>query len=289
MAPLTNNRDTKSMLAPLRKWPEAFTVKNLEVLYAGGMLAFDGAEALNAADTAGLTILGRCPAKVDNRDDGEIVNPDLGIFCYANDSSVPVADGDKVAYVLDNQTVTGYAGCTHKVVAGLVVAVTADGVWVDQTLPALLAARGSFDALAVTGAVSLPAGSITGAMLASGAGVAGLLAAGLGGSASYAKTDNGAKTLVAAHATKARAVLIVVHVDQVFANGTGAQTVVTIGETDTANKFMADSVLVDAAGGTTLVFAGTNTATKAITATLTAATGTGTGGITITVLAIPTT
>jgi cytochrome c-type biogenesis protein CcmE len=162
---------------------------------------------------------------------------------------------------------------------------TIDGV----TIGGAAAGAATFTDLTASGTVSLPAACITSANLASGAGVAALLTAGLGGSDSYVKTDTGAQTLVAADATKDRAVLIVVVVDEVFATGDTSQTVVTVGEADTPAKFMADSVLVDAAAGTVFVFAGTNTATKAITATITAAVGTGTGGCTVTVLAIPTT
>lgn len=121
------------------------------------------------------------------------------------------------------------------------------------------------------------------------AGIASVLAGGLGASASYVKTDTGTKTLLAAHATKDRACLVVVHVDQVFANGDTSQLILKIGETSTIEKCAASSVFTNAANGTTFVFAFTNTSTKAVLATLTAAAGTGTGAATITVLAIPTT
>ena len=126
-------------------------------------------------------------------------------------------------------------------------------------------------------------------MLANGAGLAALLTAGLGGTVSVVKTATATTTIVAAHATKDRAVIIAVTVDETFADVGGLQTTITIGETTTLNKFMPITTLVNAAAGTVWLFGGTNTATKAISVTSVARTITGTGGISIAVLAIPTT
>jgi hypothetical protein len=128
--------------------------------------------------------------------------------------------------------------------------------------------------------------SITGAKLASGAGVAALLAAGLGASATYAKATSGAQTLLAS-AAGARVVLIVVTVDETFAAGDTSATVFTIGETDTANKYAANTLLVSATAGSVFILAGTLTAAKALLVTGTAAAGTGTGGITVSALVLP--
>jgi hypothetical protein len=118
------------------------------------------------------------------------------------------------------------------------------------------------------------------------AGVSVLANAGLAASATYAKTDSGTKTLMAAHATKARGVLVVVEVTEVFADGTGTQPTVKIGETSTIEKAVAATVLVDAAVGT-YVYGFTNLATKAILATLTAAVGDATGAVKISIIAMP--
>jgi len=120
-------------------------------------------------------------------------------------------------------------------------------------------------------------------------GLAAVIAAALGGSHSIVKTDAATDTLVAAHATKDRAVLAFVVVDETYAIGTGTLPTVELGEDDTIDKWMAHTVLDTEAAGTVLVFAGTNTATKKIIATSTAAVGDATGGCTITVIAIPTT
>lgn len=127
------------------------------------------------------------------------------------------------------------------------------------------------------------------ALASSSAGLAALLASGLGGSAAFVKTDAATTTLLAAHGTKDRACLVVVHVDETYDVGTGTLPTVKIGEDDTVEKCMAATVLDTEAAGTVLVFAFTNTATKKIIVTTTAAVGNATGGCTVTVLAIPTT
>ena len=104
-----------------------------------------------------------------------------------------------------------------------------------------------------------------------------------GAGAAYAKTDSGVKTLAAASKIK-RKVIIVCKVTEVFANGTGAQPTIKIGETDTDDKFAATSVFTTAALGTVFTLAGEITANKALIATYTAATGTGTGAISITAI-----
>jgi hypothetical protein len=96
-------------------------------------------------------------------------------------------------------------------------------------------------------------------------------------------------TVVAADATKDRACLVIVTVDETYAKNTGTAPTVKIGEDDTIEKCMADTVLDTEAAGVVLAFAFTNTATKKIIVTTTAAIGDATGGCTVTVLAIPTT
>lgn len=140
--------------------------------------------------------------------------------------------------------------------------------------------------LASDGALTIAAGAVESSMLANGAGLAAAIALGLGASEAYAKTTDGAQTLLAS-AVAGRVALIIVVVDEVFADGTGSQPVFIIGETDTTNKFMADSVLVDAAAGSVFFLAGTLTAAKNLLVTGTAATGNGTGGISVSALVLP--
>ena len=139
------------------------------------------------------------------------------------------------------------------------------------------------------GVTAIGSGKVTNAMLANGAGVGALLTAGLGGSLSVTKTSAATDTIVAAHGTKDRAVIVLVIVDETYDIGTGTLPTVKIGEDDTIEKAMAGTVLDTEAAGTVLAFAFTNLATKKIIVTTTAAVGDATGGCSITVLAIPTT
>ena len=122
--------------------PAELTVKNDAILLGGIMLAIDATpEALEASDTAALQVVGRCPEYIDNSDDGETVNPEMGCFLFDNDGSNPVVAGDKIAYVKDNKTVCANAGSTNKITAGLVIAVVSAGVWMCQTLEGLKTAQ----------------------------------------------------------------------------------------------------------------------------------------------------
>ena len=138
-----------------------------------------------------------------------------------------------------------------------------------------------------TGELTIGAGKVTSSMLADGAGLAALVTAGGGASATYAKTTDGAQTLLAANANGegARTVLIVVTVMETFAAGDGSAPVFDIGETDTAEKFAAD--LNSGTAGDILTYAGQLTEEKALLVTGTAATGTGAGAISVTVMALP--
>ena len=140
------------------------------------------------------------------------------------------------------------------------------------------------------GATAIAAGAITSAKLANGAGIAALLTAGLGNARSYIKTKNDTTDLLAANATKARAVLIVVTVDETLAAGDTTAPTFSVGEeSGAADKFVTAASLATKVAGTVQVYAGTNTANKKIQVTGTTKVGTGTGGITVTVIAIPTT
>lgn len=159
----------------------------------------------------------------------------------------------------------------------------------DGTTVASVAVSGDVT-LAKTGAVTIGAAKVTNAMLASGAGVGALLTAGLGGSASYAKTADGVQAaLVAADGAKDRAMLVVAIVDEAFADAGGNQPTFQVGETGTAAKFFNTAAFTGKAAGTVLSSAAINTSTKAVIVTAAKAVGAGTGGISVTALGIPTT
>ncbi len=171
-------------------------------------------------------------------------------------------------------------------VASAVVAKTSGRILVgDGTTTNLVAVSGDAT-LSSAGALTIGAGAVTAAKLAQGPGFAALLASGLGASAAYIKTTNGAQTLMASDAA-ARVALVIVHVDEAFADAGGNQPVVIIGETDTTNKYAANTLLVGASVGDVFVLAGTLTANKALLVTCTQAVGAGTGGITVTAIVLP--
>jgi hypothetical protein len=81
--------------------------------------------------------------------------------------------------------------------------------------------------------------------------------------------------------------MIVCKVTEAFADGTGAQTTVKIGEVGSDAKFAATSLFTGATLGTTFTLAGSLTASTNLIVTITAATGTGTGGIDVTAIIVP--
>lgn len=141
MTALSANRDTPEILHP-RALADKFTILNDAVLYAGAILALDYTDEIQpAADTAGLRVVGRCPLKIDNADDGLASAVEQGIFRFANSATYPVPRSaiGQPCYVEDDQTVAGFS--TNRVPAGLVYDVTSDGVWVDMRPAALALAR----------------------------------------------------------------------------------------------------------------------------------------------------
>jgi len=130
-------------------------------------------------------------------------------------------------------------------------------------------------------------GAITKAKLGVDAGFAALIAAGLGVSQSYAKALAGAANLLFTQDATARVVLVVVHVDEVMAAGSGTAPTYKIGEVDTPEKFIAAATIAGKAAGSILVAAGALSANKNLIVTNTPAVGNGTGGITVTVLILP--
>jgi hypothetical protein len=112
-------------------------------IFAGTLVAINGdGNALPAADTAGLKVMGRAEQTIDNRDGlaGDLtVLVRRGVFAYANSAGDPVDANDigKPAYVEDDITVCE-AGADNMVPAGLVVDLDDAGVWIDTRLaPAL--------------------------------------------------------------------------------------------------------------------------------------------------------
>ncbi len=115
----------------------ALPVAASTTIHAGTLVALDSSgNAVPAAATAGLTVIGRAAATADNSagSAGDIkVVAHRGCFRYANSATAAVDADDKgkPCYVEDDNTVAETA--SNSVVAGVVVDVDADGVWIDTT------------------------------------------------------------------------------------------------------------------------------------------------------------
>jgi hypothetical protein len=130
---LTASRDT-----PARTGVDvAIGVASNTVIYSGSLVAINtSGYAVPASDTASYKVVGRAQATVDNSGtagNGALsVNVRRGVFLWANGDSFTIADVGNLAYVEDDQTVQKAASATHDVVAGIIIDVDTDGVWVDS-------------------------------------------------------------------------------------------------------------------------------------------------------------
>lgn len=124
-------RDTQSRPADIENHPVAATT----LISAGALVALDASgNAVNAADTAALRVIGRAEQTVDNTagSAGDLtINVARGCFLFANSAgqAVTAAYKDKYVYVEDNETVA--ISSTNFIVAGRVVDVVTAGVWID--------------------------------------------------------------------------------------------------------------------------------------------------------------
>jgi len=159
-----------SLTAPINIPERAGAVVSLPVaaatlIYAGSLVAEDASGNLvPATDTAALRIKGRAEVTVDNTlgAAGALsLQVKRGVFKYANSTThaLAAADVGKSCYVEAEDTVASTS--TNKILAGRVVNVASDGVWVDTSpraiATALVAAVGS--AVATTGStVTTPYG-----------------------------------------------------------------------------------------------------------------------------------
>lgn len=127
MAALAQDRSTPRRTGRFVSLPVAAAT----IIYAGAMVARDAAgNAVPASDTAGLVVLGRAEAQIDNQlgaagDLAILVRG--GVYAYAHSGLTPAAIG-KPAFVSDDQTVA--ASSTNAVLAGYLVDVDDSGAWV---------------------------------------------------------------------------------------------------------------------------------------------------------------
>lgn len=90
-----------------------------------------------ADDTVGLIVLGRVENTVDNtggaNGDERVKILRKKAFQFKNSATAPLTIADLFgnAYVEDSETVTTAAGATNDIVAGKIIDVDSDGVWVE--------------------------------------------------------------------------------------------------------------------------------------------------------------
>lgn len=133
---------TASILTPERSGkvvclPLAAAVK----IFQGTLVALNAAgNAVPAADTAALRVIGRAEEEVDNSDGsaGDLkINVKRGVFRFANSgtAAVDADDKGKMAFVEDDATVAETS--TNKIPAGRVIDVDSEGVWIDTRYASL--------------------------------------------------------------------------------------------------------------------------------------------------------
>ena len=138
MAALTAERDTPERTGEL----VAVGVASNTTIFAGSMVAVSATGyALPASDTAGLKVLGRAESTVDNSgtagDGAQTIVVRRGVFRWTNGDTFTVADVGTLAYVEDDAQVQKAGAATYDIIAGLIIAVDTQGVWVDTySLPA---------------------------------------------------------------------------------------------------------------------------------------------------------
>ena len=155
-------------------------------LFAGTLVCIttDGVLA-PASDVASLKVVGRAERSSDNTGDAysaaKTVTVRRGVFQWANGGGFTNSDIGSLAYVQDDNTVTTAGASTYKIVAGIIVDVDANGVWVDSyavggqgaASVTTLAASGNASVggtLGVTGATTLTGNTIvSGTLTATGA------------------------------------------------------------------------------------------------------------------------
>jgi len=132
MAALTAARNTPERAGDVFGFPVKAAVKPIQ----GGIAVLNAGYAAPGTTATGLVAIGRFEETVDNAagSNGDVsVQVKRGIFKFGNSSAgdlIAQADVGADCYIVDDQTVAKTSGTNTRSVAGKVVAVDADGVWV---------------------------------------------------------------------------------------------------------------------------------------------------------------
>ncbi len=136
MSALTKDRNT---IFKHRGPVVPFKVNGGSKIYAGALVAVDAqGYLLPASDTAGLKVVGIADEQVDNTDgaDGDVscLVVTEAIAHFKNDGNVAQANVGGDCTVSDDQTVSVAATTVNDIVAGKVVSIESDGVFVKVAL-----------------------------------------------------------------------------------------------------------------------------------------------------------
>lgn len=202
---VATERDT-----PMRTGDLIVLVQGSNIVYAGTLVCVDSSGLVeHATDAASKKVIGRAEVTQDNTGSNysatRTIKVRRGIFRWVNGDSFTDANIGDLAYVEDNQTVQKGAAASQDIIAGVVIDVDSDGVWVD-THDIGSQGAGSVTTIAASGAATLGstlavagASTLTGAAtLQSTANIAGAV------TMSNTLSVAGATTLATAQATQYR-------------------------------------------------------------------------------------
>lgn len=137
MAALTALRNTQRRM-DVQRSPYSLKVKASTKIFQGALVVLNAGFAVGGTTATGLVAAGRARKTVDNSAgaDGDLlVEVEPGIFNWNNAGGdlVVAADVGQLCYITDDNTVNHTA--TGKSVAGRVLAIDTDGVWVHTEIP----------------------------------------------------------------------------------------------------------------------------------------------------------
>lgn len=102
-------------------------------------VATPSAGAVNAADLATHRVMGMSDQAADQTKGDDRIMVVQGVFLWGNNGSITAAHIGLTCTVVDNQTVGLAADTANDVIAGVIEAVEAGGVWVNQSAPNIAA------------------------------------------------------------------------------------------------------------------------------------------------------
>lgn len=132
MAALTAARNTPERAGDVLGYPVKASVKPIQ----GGIAVLNAGYAAPGTTALNLVAIGRFESTVDNTagaNGAETVEVKRGTFKFGNSSAgdlIAQADVGADCYIVDDQTVAKTNGTNTRSVAGKIIAVDADGVWV---------------------------------------------------------------------------------------------------------------------------------------------------------------